>query len=178
MTRAGLVVAVLAACLALACGSPSDEEVPGRGMLDDAGPSPSPFDEGREHADARRLDEALAAFERAVLRDDHERASVENILRIHAYRRDLPAARETLARLAEARPSSPDLHSALGRACRQLGDLPRAVESFARALELAPAHGPSLHGYGSACLGTGDYAPGSRPCGGGSMRQRLPMAKS
>ncbi len=103
-----------------------------------------------------RFDEALAAFDRAiVLRSDHVAARNGRALALQALGRNDDAERELEDALA-LDPSFATTHSNLGNLYFRRDEIPRARDAYLAAIRLDPEHADAHNNLGSAYFRLGD----------------------
>jgi tetratricopeptide (TPR) repeat protein len=108
--------------------------------------------------DQGQLDEAIAAFGRALeLKPDHAQAhgNLGNALK---DRGDLDGAAASYRRMLELKPDSAEVSNNLGNVLGELGKSDEALACFRRALELKPDHAWTHYNLGCALEETGDLA--------------------
>jgi uncharacterized protein (AIM24 family) len=104
------------------------------------------YNKGREHFEARRLDEAERQLEEAYLLRPRD-PRVLNLLGLVYFRGDkLDKAEEVYRKLIAESPEAHTLHYNLGLICFKLGRLEDAESAFLKALELTQGN-PKIHFY-------------------------------
>ena len=104
------------------------------------------YNKGREHFEARRLDEAERQLEEAYLLRPRD-PRVLNLLGLVYFRGEkLDKAEEVYRKLIAESPEAHTLHYNLGLICFKLGRLEDAESAFLKALELTQGN-PKIHFY-------------------------------
>jgi Flp pilus assembly protein TadD/uncharacterized protein (AIM24 family) len=104
------------------------------------------YNKGREHFEARRLDEAERQLEEAYLLRPRD-PRVLNLLGLVYFRADkLDKAEEVYRKLIAESPEAHTLHYNLGLICFKLGRLEDAEAAFLKALDLGQGN-PKIHFY-------------------------------
>lgn len=105
--------------------------------------------------DLGALDEAGAAFQRAVAIAPTYASAWEGLSEVKWQRGDLQGALEVVQMGLEANPESAGLYEKLARSSWELGDLERAENAFNRAIELDPQHFAAYSGLADLLRQTG-----------------------
>lgn len=96
--------------------------------------------------EARRYDEAIWYYERALAREPHNAVLLIDVARAYALRFRYADAEKLVNRAQSLYPDDADLQQMLGRSYVQLQQYDRAIACFRRALELTPSspHRPRM----------------------------------
>jgi tetratricopeptide (TPR) repeat protein len=110
----------------------------------------------RTAADARRYDEARQYCQRAALVNPEQPSVLAELGSIEAEGfRDIPRAKELVARAYAGAPSSTDVLDAVGWVSHLAGESGQAVKQLSRAAEQAPENPRVLYHFGAALLAAG-----------------------
>ncbi len=134
-------------------------------LLPDAGKSSDPATldvYGAVLADSGRLEEARAAFRRALELDPHRAGVLLRLGMLSLREKDPASARDWFKKSLAMEPDAPGTLAALGLAQVQLGDSRAALESWDRALVLDPGQYDTLFNRSVLAGRTGDPAGARR----------------
>ncbi|HEU5251086.1 MAG TPA: sulfatase-like hydrolase/transferase, partial [Thermoanaerobaculia bacterium] len=134
-------------------------------LLPDAGKSSDPATldvYGAVLADSGRLEEARAAFRRALELDPHRAGVLLRLGMLSLREKDPASARDWFKKSLAMEPDAPGTLAALGLAQVQLGDSRAALESWDRAIVLDPSQYDTLFNRSVLAGRTGDPAGARR----------------
>jgi tetratricopeptide (TPR) repeat protein len=134
-------------------------------------------DLGTALAAMRKLDEAIAAYQEALLRRPDDHLSLNNLGHVLLQKNEPRKAAAAFGKVLALRPDDPQVHNDLGNALRAAGALDDAIRHYRQARTLAPDLPESHNNLGAALFEKKDLQASESACRGAlQLRPDFPQA--